>query len=152
MPSLHPGAPWTIGSTFWFVPQRVASPVPQVQPQVPQLVGSCFTSASQPSLAIPLQLAKSVAQSPMAHVPLSEQVAAAFGKSHGVHPGTRQPTLGAVSDTHRPLHAFVPAGHTPSVNWSTFDSEQEGADDRTKKETQAAHPRARRFRVGRPLP
>ena len=82
----------------------------------------------------------------MAHVPFSEQVAAAFGKSHGVQPGTRHPTLGAVSDTHRLLHAFVPAGHTPFVNWSTFDSEHEGADDRTPKQMKAAHPRPSQFR------
>jgi hypothetical protein len=65
----------------------------------------------------------------MAQVPLSEQVDVAFGKSHGEHPGTRQPTLGSVSDTHRALHALVPAGQMPSVNPSTFvDSEHEATD------------------------
>lgn len=85
----------------------------------------------------------------MAQVPLSEQVEVAFGKSHGVHPGTRHPTLGAVSDTHRALHAFMPAGQVPSVNRSTFDSEQEATDNRAPNETQAAahlRPSQRRVR------
>ena len=81
------------------------------------------------------------------HVPRSEHAAVAFGKSHGVQPGTRHPTLGSVSDTHRPLQAFVPAGHTPSVNWSMFDSEHEGADDRTLNQRQVAHPRPSQFRT-----
>jgi hypothetical protein len=123
--------------------QRVASPVPQTQPQLPQLVGSCLRSASQPSLANPLQLAYSPVQRPMAQVPLSEQVEVAFGKSHGEHPGTRQPTLGSVSDTHRALHPFVPEGQAPSVNASTFvDSEHEAKDARIPAQIQAtAHPR-----------
>jgi hypothetical protein len=71
-------------------------------------------------------------------VPLSEQVEVALGKSHGVQPGTRQPTLGSVSDTHRALHAFVPAGHVPSVNWSTLvDSEHEAIDARAPNHAQA---------------
>jgi hypothetical protein len=138
-PALQPGVPFTIGSTFWFIAQRVASPVPQTQPQVPQLVGSCFTSASQPSLAIPLQSAVSPIQPPIAQVPLSEQAEVAFGKSQGEHPGTRQPTLGSVSDTHRALQAFVPAGHVPSMNLSTFvDSEHEATDPRQPRDMQAA--------------
>jgi hypothetical protein len=56
-PALHPGVPFAIGSTNWLMAHRLASRVPQMQPQLPQLVGSCFESASQPSLAIPLQSA-----------------------------------------------------------------------------------------------
>jgi hypothetical protein len=44
--------------------------VGQTLPQVPQLFGSCWVLASQPSAAIPLQSVKPVAQVPMVQTPL----------------------------------------------------------------------------------
>jgi hypothetical protein len=84
----------------------------------------------------------------MAQVPLSEQVEVALGKSHGEQPGTRQPTLGSVSETHRELHAFVPSGQMPSMKPSTFvDSEHEATDAKRLKDMKAvAHRRPVRER------
>jgi hypothetical protein len=87
-------------------------------PQAPQLAGSVFKAASQPSSLPPLQLAKPAAQLPTVQAP-AEQAPAAFGGEH-VSPQPPQCAAEARRLVSQPFcgsssQSPVPAGHSPTV-------------------------------------